>query len=272
VNAKVTNSLSMLLVLLVASLCNAESATQAIRSGNQLFSKKDWQGAMSAYDRAAAIDPASKVPQYNKSAALYESGDYKGAADGLQKVAAESRDLSMVARAKYNLANCAFKEGMRQKDSDLQKAVGSIKQAITGWRDVLAIQPDNSKAKDNLAKAALVLKQLMDEQKKRQQEQKNDPNQQQQGQDQQKQDPNNPGQQDQQKDDQKDKDQKDKQQQNSEEQKKQQEQKEGKEQPKAQERKDAPDATAEQILSDEQDRKQNLRPDQSGYQPVDQDW
>jgi Ca-activated chloride channel homolog len=293
VNARARNSLAMFVLLAVASACHGqESVAQAVRDGNRLYAKKDWQGAMAAYDKAASIDPASDVPKFNKAGALYGSGDFAGAADGFRAVAGESRDLTMVAKAKYNLANCAFKEGMRQKDSDLKKAVDSIKQSIVGWREVLAYQPGNKKATDNIAKAALELKKIMDEQEKRQQQQKNDPNSQQQqqqkqqdqnqqqgqGQQQkeQQQDPNKPGQQDQQKKQEQpeqSKDQQGKQEQEKKSEQKKDEQKDGQEQPKAQEQKQAPDATAEQILNDEKERKKDLRPGQpGGYQPVDQDW
>lgn len=293
VNARARNSLAIFVLLAVAPACyGQESAAQAVRDGNRLYAQKDWQGAMAAYDKAASIDPASDVPKFNKAGALYGSGDFAGAADGFRAVAGESRDLNMVAMAKYNLANCAFKEGMRQRDSDLQKAVGSIKQSIVGWREVLTYQPDNKKAKDNIAKAALELKKLMDEQKRRQQpQQKNDPNSQQQqkqqdqnqqqgqgqGQQQkeQQQDPNKPGQQDQQKKQEQpeqNKDQQGKQEEEKKPEQKKDEQKDGQEQQKAQP-KQAPDATAEQILNDEKERKKELRPNQpGGYQPVDQDW
>lgn len=276
--------LAVFLLLAVASVCQAETAAQAVRAGNRAFAGKDWQAAITAYERAAAIDPASQVPQFNKSGALYESGDFKAAADGFRAVAGESRDLPIVAKAKYNLANCAFKEGLRQKDSDLKKAIESIQQAIVGWREVLTIQPDNQKARGNIDKAALLLKQLMDEQKKKQDEQSKDPNsqnqqqkqdgqqdtQQKQQKQQQQQDPNNSDQkQDQNKQAQDKKDQ----QANKQEDKKDEEKKDAQQQKAEQEQKKAPDATAEQILADEQDRKKELQPNQQGgYQPVDQDW
>jgi Ca-activated chloride channel homolog len=258
-------------LLAAATACHAESASQAVRAGNKLFARKDWQGAIAAYDRAAAIDPASQVPKFNKAGALFKSGDYKGAVDGFNAVAGESRDLAMVAKAKYNLGNCAFKEGMRQKDSDMEKSIKSIRDAIGKWREVLAIQPGNKRARENIDKAALFLKKLMDEQKKKKQEQNKDPNSQQQKQGQgeqkkqeQQQDPNKPGQQGQ--------DKKDQQEQKKEEQKKEEQKKEGGQQQKM-EQKQAPDTDAQQILNDEQDRKKELRPNQpGGYQPVDQDW
>jgi len=277
VNARVETRLAAIAVLTMAALCHAESARLSLREGNRLYARQDWAGAISQYEKAASEDPAAIVPKFNKANALYRSGDFAGAVNGFNAVAGESRELPLVAKAKYNLGNCAFREGMRQKDSDLQKAIDSIKKAQVSWRETLAIDPSNRKAKENINKAALELKRLLDEQKKKEQEQKKDPNSQQQKQQdkqQQQQDPNAPGQQGQDKkeEQQKKEEQAKQDQKKQEEQKKEQEKKEEADaQPK--EKKDAPDATAEQILNDEQDRKKQLRPNQpGGYQPVDQDW
>jgi len=272
----VKNSLVILLLLLAAVECRAETARQLVRRGNDSYASKDWQGALQAYEKAIAQEPGQIIPKFNKANALFRSGDIAGALDQQRQVAAESRDLSLVAKAKYNIGNYLFEEGRRQMDSDLQKSVGSLQSAIENWRAVLELEPQNAKAHKNIEAAKLLLKQILDEQKKRQQNQ--DPNsagqqnkqqdnqQQQQQQGNQGQDPNDPnqaGQQNKQQDNQ--------QQQQQQEQKEQQEQQASQQQ--ADEKKDAPDATAEEILRDEQDRKKQLQPGrQPGYVPVEQDW
>jgi Ca-activated chloride channel family protein len=287
VNANVRNNVTVAIaVLLVTAACRGASARQAVRAGNELYAKKDWQGAAAAYDKAMTDEPLLLVPKFNKGDALYQAGDIPSATDVYKKVAAEAKEMPMVARAKYNLGNCRFKEGIRQKDSDLDKSMESLQEAVKNWKDAMEIEPKYEKARRNIEVARLVIKDIMDEQKKRQEQQKNDPNstQQQDNKDQQQnkdgqqqkqdqkqqgqQEPNQPGKQDQ--------DQKDKQEQKAAEKQKQEEkenqQKEGQAQ-KAQEKKDAPDATAQQILDDEQERKKQLRPNQpGGYAPVDQDW
>jgi Ca-activated chloride channel family protein len=278
-NAK-NNAAILLSLLLTAVVCHGSSTRQIVRQGNDLYAKTDWQGAIAAYEKATAQEPGAIVPKFNKANALFKSDDFTAAADAYRQVSAESREIKLVAKAKYNLGNCFFEEGTRQKDSDLQKSIDSLKKAISTWREVLDIDPANRKARENIENAGLILKMLMDEQKKRQEQQQQDPNstkqqdkQQQGDQSQQKQqqqekqgqdpnDPNQPGQQQQQKQEQK-KDEK------TEENK--EEQKAGEEQgQKVEEKKAAPDATAEQILRDEQDRKKNLQP--GGYVPVEQDW
>jgi hypothetical protein len=274
-------------LLLVTASCFGASARQDVRAGNELYAKKDWQGAVAQYDKAMAEEPGAIVPKLNKASALYREGDIAAATDAYKQVAAEATEMDMVARAKYNLGNCYFQEGKRQKDSDLQKSMDSLKEAIESWRGTLDIQPKNKNAPRNIEVARLVIKDIMDEQKKRQEQQKKDPNSQQQ---QDKQDQNKDGQGEQQKQDQKqqgqdpnsNKDQqakskeeeKKKEEQKKEEQKKEQEkQQQQDQQQKAQEKKDAPDATAQQILDDEKERKKQLQPNQpGGYAPVEQDW
>jgi Ca-activated chloride channel homolog len=293
VNADVKNNATVVVVvLLVAATCYGASARQSLRAGNDLYAKKDWQGAAAAYDKAMTDEPLLLVPKFNKGGALYQSGDIAAATDAYKQVAAEAKEMPLVALAKYNLGNCRFKEGIRQKDSDLQKSVDSLKEAVEDWRGTLEIDPKNEKARRNIEVARLVIKDIMDEQKKRQEQQKNDPNstqqqdnkdqqqnkdgqQQKQDQKQQQQDPNQSGKQDQDQKDKQDQQKKEQEQKAADKQKqeeKDKQQKEGQAQ-KAEEKKDAPDATAQQILDDEQERKKQLRPNQpGGYAPVDQDW
>jgi Ca-activated chloride channel homolog len=276
VNADVKNKAIVLLaVMLLAGACYGASAAKDVRAGNGLYAKKDWQGAIAAYDKAMVDEPTSLVPKFNKGNALFESGDIAAAMDSYKQVSAEAKEMDTVARAKYNLGNCYFKEGLRQKDSDLKKAKEAFVQAMGSWRDTIELLPKSSRLAKNAAKnidvAGVAVKEMNDKIKKRQEQQKNDPNgQQQQQQNQQQQ--------------QGEKDQKQGQDPNSnqkqdagkkEEEKKDQDKKEGKEQQpqKAEEKKDAPDATAEQILNDEQERKKDLRHNQpGGYAPVEQDW
>lgn len=266
--------LGMTLVLMMASLCAAESARQAVRAGNELYAKKDWQGAISAYEKATADEPGAIVPEFNRANALFQSGDLAAANEAYKEVAAESRDLPIVARAKYNLGNCYFKEGMRQRDSDLQKSVDSLKEAIESWRGTLEIQPGNRNAAHNIEVARLTIKEIMDEIKKQQEQQKQDPNsaqqqnqqqnQQQQGDQQQQQQQSEQGQ------DPNDPNQAGRQQQKQEEKEEEKQEEQQSQAQQTQEKKEATDATAEQILREEQDRKRNVQP--GGYVPVEQDW
>ena len=119
-----------------------------------------------------------------------------------RQVAAESKDMNLVAKAKYNLGNCSFQQGSKQRDSNLQKAIEDMETAIAHWRGVLDIEPKNEKAAKNIEVARLTIKDILDQLKNQQQQQDpnqpQDPNQSKQQQDQQQsqqpqgQDPNRP--------------------------------------------------------------------------------
>ncbi|OHB63880.1 MAG: hypothetical protein A2168_00920, partial [Planctomycetes bacterium RBG_13_50_24] len=146
--------------------------------------------------------PGALEPKFNQANSYYRLDDLGKAMDIYRQVAAESKDMKVVARAKYNLGNSYFQKGSKQKDSNLQKAIDDLKTAIGSWRGVLDIEPENKKAAKNIEVARLTIKDLLDQLNKQQQQQDpnqpQDPNQQQQQNQQQQnsqQDPNQPQQQ-----------------------------------------------------------------------------
>jgi Ca-activated chloride channel homolog len=273
----------------------ADSARVAVHQGNGLYADGNYADAVKRYDAALVDQPGAVQPKFNKANSYYKLDDLGQAIDLYQQVAAESKDMQMVARAKYNLGDCLFQRGTKQKDSDLQKAVDDMKSSISSWRQVLDIDPKNEKAARNIEVARLTIKDLIDQMKKQQdpnqaqnqqqqqnnqqqqnqQKQQNDPNQAQdpnqskdpnqaQQKAQQKQDPN----QAKQKQDQNQKKQDPNQ--AREQEQKQQDQGQAKEQDKQAE---VRDATAQEILDKEQKDKEQRQILQRGQvQKVDKDW
>ncbi len=185
----------VLVVLLV--LCAASSAqaanpvAQAVRGGNRLYADGQYTEAINKYNEALVDQPTALEPKFNKANGYYRLGDLGEAIDLYQEVAAESKDMTLVARAKYNLGNCLFQRGTKQRDSDLQKALEDMETSITYWRGALDIEPDNEKAARNIEVARLTIKDILDQIKKQQeqqqQSQQDQQDQQQQSQDQQQQ-------------------------------------------------------------------------------------
>ena len=261
-------------VILVAALAQAASAElvrEATSEGNKLFREGNFTEAINHYDQALVEAPQALEPKFNKANSYYRLDDLSKAMDLYREVAAESKDMPLVAKAKYNLGNTYFQQGSKQKDSNLQKAIDDMKTAIGSWRGVLDIEPENKKAAKNIEVARLTIKDLLDQLNKQQQDpnQPQDPNQQsQQNQQQQgsQQDPNQP--QDQQ------------QQQNAPQtdpnQPQDPNQAEQKQQEQADEEKEkqmAPDATAQEILDREQrQRKERQIFERAGWEKVEKDW
>ncbi len=258
-----------LLVLVIAQAALADSARVSTSQGNKLYKQGNFNEAINSYDQALLDAPGALEPKFNQANSYYKLDDLSKAMDLFKQVAAESKDMKVVAKAKYNLGNSYFQQGSKQKDSNLQKAIDDLKTAIGSWRGVLDIEPENKKAARNIEVARLLIKDLLDQLNKQQQQQDpnqpQDPNQQQQQQNSQ-QDPNQP--QDQQKQNAgQDPNQPQDPNQSQEQQQKQQED------DKKQQQQAAPDTTAQEILDKEQRRRKERQILQRGqWQKVEKDW
>ena len=259
----------MLLILAMAQTAFADSAMVSTSQGNQLYGQGKFDEAIGQYDQALIDRPEALEPKFNKANSYYRLDDLGQAVNLYREVAAESKDMKLVTKAKYNLGNCSFQQGSKQRDSNLQKAIEEMETAIGHWRAVLDIEPENEKAAKNIEIARLIIKDILDQLKNQQQDpnQPQDPNQQQQNQQyqqnqqQQVQDPN----QNQQRQGQDPNQPQDPNQQQAQQQQEQQQQND--------EKKQAPDTTAQEILDKEQrDKKQRQILQRARYQKVDKDW
>jgi hypothetical protein len=293
VNARELYSRILVVLLSVGvSAASAQSARQMLREGNKLFSEGKHTEAINKYNEALVEQPEALEPKFNKADSYYRLDDLGEAIDLYQEVAAESKAMPLVTKAKYNLGNCFFQRGSKQRDSDLQKALEDMKAAVAQWRQVLDIEPENAKAARNIEVARLTIKDILDqlkrqqEQQKQQQQQQNqqdqqdqqsqqDQQQQQQGQGQQKdqsqsqQDPNQPQDPNQTQDAGKPQEPN----QPQDEEKEPDKQQQGQPQEQDQQQTIVPDATAQEILDKEQRQKEQRRILQRGQtQKVEKDW
>jgi len=264
--------LPVLAVLMAGAPARADAVRRLTQEGNKLYAAGQHTEAINKYNEALVEQPAAIEPKFNKANSYFRLDDLAEAIDLYQEVAVESKDMPLVAKAKYNLGNCFFQRGAKQRDADLQKALDDMKTSITYWRDVLEIEPQNAKAARNIEVARLTIKDILDQIEK-QQEQQNQQQQDQQGQQQQ---------QDQQQDQQQNQNQQDPNQPQDPNQAQGAEQKQDPNQPQDQQpdqqaqqqiQQVAPDTTAREILDKEQRQKQQRRLLQSGQTPkVEKDW
>ena len=161
----------MLLIAIAAQLVCAESVGSAVNEANKLYRQGQFKDAINEYDKAATQSPQIIEPRFNKADSFYRLDDLQQAIDLYKAVAAESRDMKLVEKAKYNLGDCFFKQGSKQKDSDLQKALENMQTAIGSWRQVLDINPANEKAAKNIEVARLTIKDIIDQINKQKQQQ-----------------------------------------------------------------------------------------------------
>jgi len=259
-----------LLVLFAFQTAFANSAQVSTSQGNRLYEQGKFDEAIKQYDRALIDSPQALEPKFNKANSYYRLDDLDQAMNLYRQVAAESKDMKIVTKAKYNLGNCSFQQGSKQRDSNLQKAIEDMETAIEHWRGVLDIDTENQKAAKNIEVARLTIKDILDQINNQQdpnqpQQQQNQQQDQQQNQQQQGQDPNKPEDPNQQ------------QQQASKDEPNEPGQQEAKQQQQAQEKdeeqKQKSDTTAQEILDKEQkDKKQRQILQRARYQKVEKDW
>jgi Ca-activated chloride channel homolog len=152
----------------------------AVKKGNEAFSKQEYMKALERYHAAETDLPASPELDYNVAGALFGQGKYEEAVDKFTH-ALNTTDPQLAAKAHYNLGNTYYR---------MQDYV----KAIQSYEESLKLNPRDMDAKFNLELARRMLKEHSKPQQQNQQ------NQQQQKQNQQQ------NQQDQNKDDQQKKD------------------------------------------------------------------
>ena len=268
--------LPLLLVLFAFKTAFAGSAQVSTGQGNRLYEQEKFDEAIKKYDQALIDSPQALEPKFNKANSYYRLDDLGQAMNLYRQVAADSKNMKLVTRAKYNLGNCSFQQGSKQRDSNLQKAIGEMETAIGHWRGVLDIDAENQKTAKNIEVARLTIKDILDQIKNQQDpNQPQDPNQGQQQQNQQQdqqqnqqqgQDPNKPEDPNQQQQQGSTDDPNQPQQQEPEQQQQQAQEKD-------EEQKQKSDATAQEILDKEQrDKKQRQILQRARYQKVEKDW
>ena len=181
---------TILLMLTGAAPLWAASAKSLVKQGNQAYANGDYLKAVEQYDQALADTPKAVVPLFNKANSYYHMDDLDEAIELYRNVDLKGKDMSLVEKARYNLGNCVYQQALKQRDSDLQKAVDLMKNGISHWQRTLKVNPDNPRAGRNIEVARLTIKDIMDQINQQQNDpnQPQDPNQQQQPSDQQKQD------------------------------------------------------------------------------------
>ncbi len=163
--------------VLAAGTALADSPRGLVSKGNRQYGKKAFGEALEYYDKASVKAPESPIVALNKGAAFYQQGDYEKAREQFKEAASKTKSLPFEAKAWYNLGNVAFREGERQEDSDLQKALASLEESVRSYVTALEKDPELEEAAENLETARLKIKDLLDK-IKNQQQQKGDQNQQ----------------------------------------------------------------------------------------------
>ena len=129
-NVRKVKNLILVLFICMSTAVYGQSARTLVKQGNNLYAEGDFGNAIEKYDKALVEKPEILEPKFNKANSFYKLEDFSEAIDLYRQVAAESKDMSLVTKAKYNLGNCYFSQGIKQQDSDLQKALEDLQNSI----------------------------------------------------------------------------------------------------------------------------------------------
>jgi tetratricopeptide (TPR) repeat protein len=157
-------------LLLVIDAARADSPGKLVAKGNGSYNKGDYDRAVEYYEKASVRVPESPVIIFNLGDAFYRKEDYQKAREYFEEAALKSRDLSLEAKAWYNMGNSAFRQGARQLDSDMQKALEFYQESVQYYATALEKNPGLADAAHNMEVARLVIKDLLDKIKKQQEQ------------------------------------------------------------------------------------------------------
>ena len=166
----------VLALLLVPVPVSAAAVAALVKQGNAAYAAGKFDAALDAYAKAAAECPKSARIYFNKGAAYFRKDDLRKAKAAWEKAALNAADLSLKAKALYNLGNLSFSEAKRQKDADLQKSIAACTRSVRYYQKAIDLlkkpaTPPNptlrQQAAENIEMVRLTLKSILDELHKR---------------------------------------------------------------------------------------------------------
>ena len=153
------NRIIILSLLLIAVSAHAKSAKKQVAEGNALYQQKEYAKAAEKYEFVLKDHPEAAEAQYNKANSLYQQEKFDEAIDLYRKASVHTQDKKLVEKAKYNLGNSYFKQGLQQKDEP-EKAIESFENSIHSWRQAQQMNPANKRIEKNIELAKMTIQQL----------------------------------------------------------------------------------------------------------------
>ncbi|MFT3825844.1 MAG: tetratricopeptide repeat protein [Chitinophagaceae bacterium] len=151
--------------LLVATAVQAQQENKAIRNGNKLYRKGEYEKALPEYKKAVEQSPTNPIANYNLGNAEFRSGNFDGAEQAYD-ASAGNADEVFRQRAYYNKGVALAKQK-------------KLQESIDTWKAALRMNPRDEDVRFNLQKA-LAEKRKQDEQKEKENKQQQQKQQQQQ--------------------------------------------------------------------------------------------
>jgi Ca-activated chloride channel homolog len=148
----------VLLISCVATV-QAQQPPAALRKGNELYKKNDFENARKEYEKAIAQNPKNAPAHYNAGNTSYRLNNFTDAITSYETTIENSKEKETRQKAFYNKGVALSKE---------QK----LEESIAAWKEALKLNPNDNEARENLQKALLEQKKQQEEKEKEKDKQK----------------------------------------------------------------------------------------------------
>ncbi len=172
--------LSVIYLLGSAQVALCASAARSVKEGNAAYHRKQFDAAIEAYKRAAALNSGSGIVNFDLGAANYKKGDYAAAVDYFTRCLVEG-EPALEAAASYNIANSKYRQAETKERLNLQEAISAYEEALSYYKRAIELNSEDIDAKANyeltVQKIELLKEQLKQQNQQEQQKQKPEPEQ-----------------------------------------------------------------------------------------------
>lgn len=140
------------ILTLVAGLLYSQEANQSLKEGNRLYDNKSYDEAEVHYRKSlAAAKDGGERASFNLGDALYKQERYDEAIEQFTKVAQQTENKDLKAKALHNMGNSLARQ---------QK----LEEAVKAYKNSLKLNPNDEETRYNLAKSLKTLKQQQQQQ------------------------------------------------------------------------------------------------------------
>ena len=159
--------LSLVFLTCARGLALADTAARLSEKGNELFRRRDFDGALRLYNEALIKTPESEYINFNIGASQFKKGDFEKAISSFEK-SMLTQDKGLEQKANFNIANAKYKMGKLKENTDLSKTVELLRQSLDYYKRAIELDPKDKKAKVNHELVERELKILLDKLKQQQ--------------------------------------------------------------------------------------------------------
>ena len=144
------------ILTLVAGLLYSQEANQSLKEGNRLYDNKSYDEAEVQYRKSlAAAKDGGERASFNLGDALYKQERYDEAIEQFTKVAQQTENKDLKAKALHNMGNSLARQE-------------KLEEAVKAYKNSLKLNPNDEETRYNLAKSLKTLKQQQQQQQQQQ--------------------------------------------------------------------------------------------------------